>query len=142
MSGGNLDYFYSRFDEPLEMISKEIKWGKNKWSPEVLLEFQNALKCLKIAQVYSHDVEWLLSGDYSDDSFLESIKEELEELEKNPDTIEPLLKKCPLCKYFNGKRCTYHWQVETLDTETSEKRIIDASDCYDFEEIDDEGESL
>ncbi|MBB5219073.1 hypothetical protein HNP77_001442 [Treponema rectale] len=28
MSGGNLDYFYSRFDEPLEKISKEIKWGK------------------------------------------------------------------------------------------------------------------
>lgn len=28
MSGGNLDYFYSRFDEPLEKISKEIKRGK------------------------------------------------------------------------------------------------------------------
>ena len=96
MNGGNLDYFYSRFDEPLEKISKEIKWGKNKWSPKVLSEFQNAIKYLKIAQVYSHDVEWLLSGDYGDDSFLESIKEELEELEKNPDIIEPQLKKCPL----------------------------------------------
>lgn len=52
-------------------------------------EFQNALKYLKIAQVYSHDVEWLLSGDYGDDSFLENIKDELEELEKNPDIIEP-----------------------------------------------------
>lgn len=92
MSGGNLDYFYSRFDEPLEKISKEIKWGKNKWSPEVLSEFQNAIKYLKIAQVYSHDVEWLLSGDYGDDSFLESIKEELEALEKNSEIIEPHLK--------------------------------------------------
>ena len=64
----------------------------------MLSEFQNALKYLKIVQVYSHDVEWLLSGDYGDDSFLESIKEELEELEKNPDIIEPQLKKCPLCK--------------------------------------------
>lgn len=35
MSGGSLDYFYFRFEEPLEKISKEIKWGKNKWSPEV-----------------------------------------------------------------------------------------------------------
>lgn len=125
MSGGNLDYFYSRFDEPLEKISKEIKWGKNK-------------KYLKIAQVYSHDVEWLLSGDYSDDSFLESIKEELEELEKNPDIIEPQLKKCPLCKYFSGKKCTNHWQMEYMDKESFEKRIADASDCYDFEEIDNE----
>ncbi len=136
MSGGNLDYFYSRFDEPLEKISKEIKWGKNKWSPEVLLEFQNALKCLKIAQVYSHDVEWLLSGDYSDDSFLESIKEELEELEKNQTKILPQLRKCPLCKDFNGKECTNRWQMESMDKEGFEKRIIDASDCYDFEEID------
>ena len=140
MSGGNLDYFYSRFDEPLEKISKEIKWGKNKWSSEVLSEFQNALKYLKIAQLYSHDVEWLLSGDYSDDSFLESIKEDLEKLENDPTIIEPQLKKCPLCKDFNGKECTNRWQMESMNKESSEKRITDASDCYDFEEIDEEGE--
>ena len=140
MSGGNLDYFYSRFDEPLEKISKEIKWGKNKWSSEVLSEFQNALKYLKIAQVYSHDVEWLLSGDYGDDSFIEALKEKLDELDKNPNIIEPQLKKCSLCKDFNGKECTNRWQMETLDKETSEKRITDASDCCDFEEIDEKGE--
>lgn len=108
----------------------------------MLSEFQKALKYLKIAQVYSHDVEWLLSGDYSDDSFLESINEELEELEKNPDIIETQLKKCPLCKYFNGKKCTNHWQMEYMDKESFEKRIADASDCYDFEEIDEDVESL
>ena len=140
MSGGSLDYFYFRFDEPLEKISKEIKWGKNKWSPEVLSEFRNAIKYLKIAKVYSHSVEWLLSGDYGDDSFIEALKEELYELEKNPGIIEPQLKKCSLCKDFNGKECTNHWQMETLDKETSEKRKTDASDCYDFEEIGEEGE--
>jgi len=108
----------------------------------VLSEFHHAIKYLRIAQVYSHDVEWLLSGDYSDDSFLESIKEELEELEKNPDIIEPQLKKCPLCKDFNGKRCTNRWQMEYMDKESFEKRKTDASDCYDFEEIDNEVESL
>ena len=78
-------------------------------------ERQNALKYLKIAQVYSHDVEWLLSGDYGDDLFLENIKDELEELEKNPNTIEPQLKKCPLCKYFNGKKCTNRWQMDVTN---------------------------
>lgn len=78
-------------------------------------EFQNALKYLKIVQFYSHDVECLLSGDYGDDSFLENIKDELEELEKNPDIIEPQLKKCPLCKYFNGKKCTNHWQMDVIN---------------------------
>ncbi len=139
MSGGSLDYLYSRFDEPLEKISKEIKWGKNKWPTEVLSELQKAMKYLKIAQVYSHDVEWLLSGDYGDDSFLKSIKEELEELEKNPIIIEPQLKKCPLCKDFNGKECTNHWQMDYTEKEDFEKRITDASDCYDFEEIIEEG---
>lgn len=100
MSGGSMNYFSFAFDEPLAIISKEIKWGKKKWSPKVLSEFQKALKYLKIAQAYSHDVEWLLSGDYGDDSFLESIKEELEELEKNQTVIEPQLKKCP-CKTVN-----------------------------------------
>ena len=103
MSGGSMNYFAFTFDEPLAIISKEIKWGKNKWSPETLLEFQNAVNYLKLAQIYSRRVEWLLSGDYGDDSFLESIKEELEVLKKNPNIIEPQLKKCTLCKYFNGK---------------------------------------
>lgn len=30
MSGGSLDYFYSQFEEPLQRISEEIKWWKNK----------------------------------------------------------------------------------------------------------------
>ena len=144
MSGGSLDYFYFRFEDPLEKISKEIKWGKNKWSPEVLSEFQNALKYLKIAQAYSHDVEWLLSGDYSDDSFLESIKEELEELEKNPNIIEPQLKKCSLCENFNGKSYRYadNPEWEEIDRKSYEKRLTDASDCWEFEEREDEGENL
>ena len=59
MSGGSLEYFYYKFEEPLERISKEIKWGKNKWTAETLLEFQNAVNYLKLAQIYSHRVEWL-----------------------------------------------------------------------------------
>lgn len=142
MSGGSLDYFYFRFEEPLERISKEIKWGKNKWSSEVLSEFQNAIKYLEIAQVYSHDIELLLSGDYGEDSFLDNLKEELEKLDKNQILIEPQLKKCPLCKEFNGKECTNRWQMQSMDKKSLENRLSDASDCYDFEEIDDEGEDL
>ena len=29
--------------------------------------------------------------------------------------------------------------MDTMNKESTEKRIIDASDCYDFEEIDEEG---
>lgn len=110
MSGGNLYYFYSRFDELLEKILKEIKWGKNKWTPETLLEFQNAVNYLKLAQIYSRRVEWLLSGNDGEDSFIKRLKEELGENRKNPE-----------------------W--EEIDRKSYEKRLTDTSDCYDFEEI-------
>lgn len=73
MSGGSLNYFAFTFDEPVTTISKEIKWGKNKWSPETLLELQNALKYLKLAQVYSRRVEWLLSGDDGENTFIQRL---------------------------------------------------------------------
>ena len=145
MSGGSLDYFYFRFEEPLSTISKEIKWGKNKWAPETLLAFQNSIRYLKIAQIYAQRVEWLLSGDDGEDSFIERLKEELEEYANNPEIIEPQLKKCPLCKNFNGKECEYRWRIhysyldhpewEEMDRKNYEKRLTDASDCWEFEEI-------
>ena len=92
MSGGSMNYFAFTFDEPLAIISKEIKWGKNKWTPEALLEFQNAVNYLKLAQIYSRRVEWLLSGDDGENSFIKRLKEELEENRKNPELIEPQLK--------------------------------------------------
>ena len=150
MSGGSLQYFYSQFEESLQRISQEIKWGKNKWTPETLLEFQSAVKYLKIAQIYSRRVEWLLSGDDGEDDFSERLKDELEELENNPEIIEPQLQKCSLCKNFNGKQCGHrndlryryfdHPEWEQQDNDSYEKRITDASDCWDFEEIDDEDE--
>lgn len=150
MSGGSLDYFCFTFDSPIERIAKEIKWGKNKWTPETLEEFQKAVKYLKIAQIYSQRVEWLLSGDNGEDSFIERLNEELEELENNPKIIEPQLKKCSLCKEFNGKECNHRWRLEymyldnpewkQMDKERYEKCLTDASDCWDFEEIDDQGE--
>lgn len=145
MSGGSLDYFYFRFEEPLERIVKEIKWGKNKWTTETLLEFQNAINYLKLAQIYSHRVEWLLSGDDGEDSFIERLNEELSELNNNPERIEPQLQKCSLCVNFNGKECKDRWNLkneyldhpdlEQIDKETYEKRLEDASDCWNFEEI-------
>lgn len=147
MSGGNLDYFYSRFDEPLAIISKEIKWGKNKWTPETLLEFQNAVNYLKLAQIYSRRVEWLLSGDDGENSFIKRLKEELEENERNHEIIEPQLKKCSLCKNFNGKECKHWFDISyrhidnpewaEIDRKNYKKRLTDASDCWEFEEIED-----
>ena len=148
MSGGSLDYFYSRIDEPVQIISEKIKWGKKIWSLKTLRKFKIAIKYLKIAQIYTKRIEWLLSGDDGEDSFHERLREELEDYKKNYEEIEPQLKKCSLCQNFNGNECDYRWRTnsyyfdypewEKMDRKTFKKRLTDASDCYDFEEIQDE----
>lgn len=57
-----------------------------KYPDEVIEKMKEAVKVLKIAQVYAHRVDWLLSGDDGEESFLRRLHEELsgleEELEK------------------------------------------------------------
>ena len=148
MSGGSLDYFYSRIDEPVQIIPEKIKWGKKIWSLKTLRKFKMAIKYLKIAQIYTKRIEWLLSGDDGEDSFHERLREELEDCNKNYEEIEPQLKKCSLCQNFNGNECDHRWRMnsyyfdhpewEKMDRKAFKKRLTDASDCYDFEEIHDE----
>ena len=51
---------------------------------EVLEEFKKGLKILKKAAIYAQRIDWLLSGDDGEDSFKRRLKEELDELEKEP----------------------------------------------------------
>lgn len=53
------------------------------YPPEVLLEFKNAVKYLKIAHIYAQRIDWLLSGDDAEESFLSRLKEELDEKNNN-----------------------------------------------------------
>lgn len=54
-----------------------------KYPDEVVEEFKNAAKYLRIAYVYVKRVDWLISGDDGEESFLERLKEELEKLKNN-----------------------------------------------------------
>lgn len=51
-------------------------------SEEVLNEFRKAVKVLREAYVYANRIDWLLSGDDGDETFLERLKKELSELDK------------------------------------------------------------
>lgn len=52
------------------------------FTEETIQEFRNAIGVLKRARVYAQRVDWLLSGDDSEESFHKRLKEELEELDK------------------------------------------------------------
>ena len=53
-----------------------------KYPDEVIEKMKDAVKALKIAQVYAQRVDWLLSGDDGEESFLRRLEKELNELNK------------------------------------------------------------
>jgi hypothetical protein len=53
-----------------------------KYPDEVIEKFKEGLKVLRLAAVYAQRIDWLVSGDDGEESFLERLKEELGELEK------------------------------------------------------------
>ena len=99
MSGGHFDYIQYRLQDTIESIKDAIykndqkpdwvnqedwdKLGTESYRKETLEEFKKALKLISKAQVYIHRIDWLLSGDDSESSFHERLKEDLEELKND-----------------------------------------------------------
>ena len=110
MSGGHWDYIQYRFTDVVEDIKSLIEkngrektkeemkdegWREPNWyekypedkfhtkyPDEVIEEFKNGVEVIKKAQVYLQRMDWLLSGDDGEESFLSRLKEDLEQLNK------------------------------------------------------------
>jgi len=98
MSGGAFDYSQYRIEDIIERIQEEIEnnkikpdwisdeeWeemNKQNYSSKTINEFKYGIKLLSKAQIYAQRIDWLISGDDSEDSFHERLKEDLEENKK------------------------------------------------------------
>jgi hypothetical protein len=111
MSGGHFDYIQTRFEwqiiDPIERLIenngrektkeelKEESWRSDDWyerypedrfyrkyPDDIVDEFKKAVQYLKIAQIYTQRIDWLISGDDGEDSFRKRLKEDLEKLNK------------------------------------------------------------
>jgi hypothetical protein len=51
-----------------------------KYPDEVIEKMKEGIEILKRAQIYAHRIDWLLSGDDGEESFLRRLEEELNEL--------------------------------------------------------------
>jgi hypothetical protein len=108
MSGGHWDYLQYRFTDVVEDIQnivelngkektrEELKnesWRDPEWyekypedkfhhkyPDEVIKEFNKGAEIIKQAQVYMQRIDWLLSGDDGEESFIKRLKEDLEKL--------------------------------------------------------------
>ena len=108
MSGGHWDYLQYRLTDVAEDIDKLIKqngqpktdeelkedrWRDDEWydkypedkfhykySDEVIEQFKVSSIMIKKTQIYMQRMDWLLSGDDGDESFLTRIDEDLKNL--------------------------------------------------------------
>lgn len=89
MSGGHFDYQQYRIDDIADTIQGLINSNHSddqdcygypiarEYSPEVIAEFKRAVEALRVAYVYAQRVDWLVSGDDSEESFLRRLAEDL-----------------------------------------------------------------
>lgn len=106
MSGGHFDYKQYHINEIIDTIERDLNiQGRTKpkdelycdeefykrypeekvyrtYPKEVEDKLKEAVKALKIASIYVQRVDWFLSGDDGEESFLKRLNEELEELIK------------------------------------------------------------
>ena len=52
-----------------------------RYSEEVIDRFKEAVEILRQAEVYAHRVDWLLSGDDGEESFLRRLQDDLKKLD-------------------------------------------------------------
>lgn len=89
MSGGHFDYQQYKIGQMADdiqlLIDNNLSNEKNEWgdrigrgyAPEVVDRFREAVKALRIAQIYAQRIDYLVSGDDGEDSFMKRLDEEL-----------------------------------------------------------------
>lgn len=101
MSGGHFDYDQYRIqniansvDRLIKQNGKEIEYPKGyimseydsthyyEYPPKVIEKFKEGLEILRKAEIYAQRIDWLVSGDDGEESFLSRLKEDLDQLNK------------------------------------------------------------
>jgi hypothetical protein len=92
MSGGHFDYAQYKIGDIADQVEQLIlnedsgevdTWGtqvKKGWSKETLEAFEEALLLLRMSEVYAQRIDWLVSGDDSEKTFMERLVGDLQEV--------------------------------------------------------------
>ena len=79
MSGGHFDYAQYKLQEIVEQIKDELNSDEYE-NDETFIEFRNAINTINKAYVYMQRIDWLLSGDDSEETFHDRLKNNLNEI--------------------------------------------------------------
>lgn len=89
MSGGHFNHDQYRIgqiaDDIQLLIDNNLSTEKNEWGdrigrgypPEVVDRFREAVRALRTAQIYAQRIDYLVSGDDGEESFMKRLGEEL-----------------------------------------------------------------
>lgn len=82
MSGGAFEYLQRRYEwqEAIERIEHIVEENHSELRLDVIEEFKKGLRIIKEAKVYLERIDYLLSDDDGEDSFLKRLKSDLEQL--------------------------------------------------------------
>jgi hypothetical protein len=87
MSGGCFNYQQYKINEiadEVESFISRITYASEEYysafGDETLVEFKTALEHLNKAAIYAQRIDWLVSGDDSEESFHLRLKEDLEDI--------------------------------------------------------------
>jgi len=56
---------------------------------DVIEAFKKAVEILRVAQIYAHRIDWYLSGDDGEESFITRLEEDLNKLKNEPKQDNP-----------------------------------------------------
>ena len=76
MSGGYFDYVQDRMLRAADRLASVIETD-DQYSKETLAEFGKALTMLRASAIYLQRIDWLISGDDSEETFHKRLKEDL-----------------------------------------------------------------
>ena len=90
MSGGHFNhsnYVFNDIKTEIEELiysnDKEDEYGyKRGYNKKTLNEFKKAIEILKLADIYTHRIDWLVSDDDGENDFHARLKEELDKLSR------------------------------------------------------------
>jgi hypothetical protein len=93
MSGGHFDYNQFRIRDISDAVQDLIDSNHEadifgycrEFRPEIISAFRDGYKKLCFAEVYAQRIDWLVSGDDDEESFLQRLKEDIDELNKELD---------------------------------------------------------
>jgi hypothetical protein len=89
MSGGHFDYKQYQIQAIIDSIEQLIidndsqeldEWGipiSKNYSSDTIEQFKIGNTVLKVAQIYAQRIDWLVSGDDSESSFIKRIENDL-----------------------------------------------------------------